>query len=421
MTCILIATNLIVYTLTSDGFSIRPFALERFALKGTNFGPVSILTSMFLHANLLHIVGNLWFLYLLGFAVEGRLKWWKFSIVYVGSGICGSLLHHFIIGVNNPELPSLGASGAIMGVLGAALYMFPFAQVEFICIGWMFDGYFQIRPFAMWAIGLIYPGMDLVIALILRDGSDGVAHFAHIGGVAGGFILCMLFRPKRDSRTASDAKAMLAETDDLALLSRIELQEMAKANPDDALLTMHWMTRSIHDQRVDSACRDAFIRLLPRMIEEQPASAVGSCLLAFVRTGHPVSTRMLVQVAAACEKDIQPSLGLKLYETAWADPNLALVDRESILFRVAIICETSLGNEPRAVASYQEIIRGNPMSPMAEKARVRLKALQARTLAAGRVELASGYLSGLKTLRTFEKSSVQGRKFGSGSVGVKSI
>jgi membrane associated rhomboid family serine protease len=378
---VLIAANLIVYAFTSDGFQIHANALDKLALKGSNFSFGTLMSSMFLHANLLHLLGNLWFLYLLGFAVEGRLRWWKYLIVYLGSGICGSLLHQLMVGSSHPDLPSLGASGAIMGVLGAALYMFPFAQVDFFCVGWLwtgFDGYFKVRPFATWVVCLLYPGVDLVITLFAGSHNvDGVAHFAHLGGVAGGFLLCAMFMPKRDSRTASDAKAIFAETKDLSLASNIELSEIQRSNPDDPHVVLTWMYRCIRENRIDPKCKEAFFRLLPRMLEEQPPGSVGSCLLSLNEPGAPatIPVRTLIQVASACERAKEAGVALKLYEMAWQCHDISPSEQEMALFRVAMLCERSFQNFPRAIATYQEVVNRFGMSPMADQARIRIRAL----------------------------------------------
>src|SRR5947209_6003270 len=129
----LIAINLIVYACTTkDGLSIRREVVEQYAVSGEHFTLLRCFTSMFLHGGVLHILGNMWFLYLFGFAVEGRLRSLKFLIVYMAAGFAGDLLHQALLGSSHPERFSLGASGAIMGILGSALYMFPFSKVNFV-------------------------------------------------------------------------------------------------------------------------------------------------------------------------------------------------------------------------------------------------------------------------------------------------
>lgn len=92
----LIAINILIYALTSEyGLIIREEVVDAWAFKSMDFPSVTLLTSMFLHIDVWHILGNMWFLYLFGFAVEGRLKSGKFLLLYFASGFGGDLMHHF--------------------------------------------------------------------------------------------------------------------------------------------------------------------------------------------------------------------------------------------------------------------------------------------------------------------------------------
>src|SRR4051812_24437236 len=107
----LILTNVLVYAFTSDGMTLHKAALEQYAVSGSHFTFARSFTNLFLHGNLMHLLGNIWFLYLFGFAVEGRLRAPKFLLVYFAAGFGGDLLHQLMLGRLHPELWSLGASG----------------------------------------------------------------------------------------------------------------------------------------------------------------------------------------------------------------------------------------------------------------------------------------------------------------------
>ncbi len=132
VTILLMAANVIVYACTSNGLEIKKKSLESLAITGHTFDFPHLISSMFLHAGIFHLAGNMLFLYLFGFAVEGRMRSFKFFLLYMLSGVAGSGLHYLFEGRLHPEIPSLGASGAIMGVLGAALVIFPFSKVTFL-------------------------------------------------------------------------------------------------------------------------------------------------------------------------------------------------------------------------------------------------------------------------------------------------
>jgi membrane associated rhomboid family serine protease len=375
-TVLLIVANVTVFFLTSDGLAIREEVLGAWGLSAANFGPLHMLTSMFLHGDLFHLAGNMWFLYLFGFAVEGRLRTFKFLVLYLAAGAAGDLLHHLAFGAAQPDLPSIGASGAIMGVMGAALYMFPFGRVSvlyFFGIWWY--GQWQVP---MWGIALWYLGVDIVMAVVV-GALSGVAHLAHLGGAVGGVLVCLLLRPRRDSMTASDAKATFDDTRDLSLLSQSELAEMHRSNPDDTTIVLNWMHRSLRDTHgVGPDCLHAFKRLLPKMLQEHDPGPIGFCVASLAYAPGALSPRILVDMAGRLERAGDPSLALKLYEGVLRDPASSASDQETATYRIGLICESSLGNFPRAAESYRRILREWPMGPFGDQAKSRLQAVEAR-------------------------------------------
>lgn len=366
--------NLIVYVFTTNGLVIREEVAIQYGLSGNHNGILNWFISAFLHGDIFHLLGNMWFFYLVGFAVEGRLKWWKYLIVYAASHMVGSLLHYLFFAQSNPEVPAFGASGAIMGVLGAALYMFPFSKVKFVFgLGWF---YWTTFEWPMWGVALYYLGFDLVFALV--NAEDGTAHFAHLGGALGGFLMCMAFLPHRDSAQASDAKSVVSDAgSDYSILSTRELADIAKSTPDDPFVALHWMYRSMRDPYgIKPECSQMFHRLLPRMLREmdEPVS-VGACILGSP-AGVPVTT--FLEIAHRVEKQGQYSMAVQLFDHALKSPDVRPQDTESALFRIAILSETALGNPQRAMATYREVVSKFGVSPMADQARARLADMERR-------------------------------------------
>lgn len=377
-TIALILANTGIYLATSDhGLRIRDEVLQKWAVTGHNFSPLTILSSMFLHADPMHLIGNMLFLYLFGFAVEGRLKTIKFLILYLLAGACGDLLHHVIIGINRPDMPSLGASGAIMGVMGAALWMFPYAKVCFFYVS-RFNLSAGPIDWPIWGVACLYTGFD-ILAAILFPGGDGVGHFAHIGGVAGGILICMLMRPKRDNEQVSEAKATLSEVQDYAVLTRRELEQMHHVQPKNDLVLLHWMQRSIRDLKIEPQCQKAFLDALPRLIRESDNPLpLGTCVIYLAETPEIVKPVLLIELAGRVERAHDPGMAIRLLEKAFADPSATEAEHESCLYKVAMICESHHQNYGRATACYRQIVERWPMSPMADQARARLKVTEAR-------------------------------------------
>ena len=146
---------------------------------------LTLLTSMFLHGGWLHLVGNMWYLWIFGDNVEDRLGRARYLLFYLASGLVAALLHYAL----NPtsQLPTVGASGAIAGVLGGYLVTFPRARI--ITLVPLFP-FFQVMALpAVVVLGLWFVMQFFSGFLSLGFGSGGgVAWWAHIGGFAFGLI-----------------------------------------------------------------------------------------------------------------------------------------------------------------------------------------------------------------------------------------
>ena len=170
---------------------------QRFTVPG--LGPTvipvyfTLITSMFMHGGLAHIAGNMLYLWIFGDNIENALGHKRYLLFYLLCGIIASLSHVFatkLLG-QNLLIPSLGASGAISGVLGAYILLFPRRRVT------MFFVRFITHVSAFWAIG-IWIVFQIISGLGMLGGSDtgGVAYAAHIGGFLAGLLLIKLFIPR---------------------------------------------------------------------------------------------------------------------------------------------------------------------------------------------------------------------------------
>ncbi|HKB49522.1 MAG TPA: rhomboid family intramembrane serine protease [Ktedonobacterales bacterium] len=171
-----------------------PATIQGCPIGQPSFVYLTLLTSMFLHANLLHIGGNMLYLFIFGDNVEDRLGHFWYLVFYLFCGLVASLAQ-IAVDPTSTQL-NLGASGAIAGVLGAYLVFYPGAQVRTL----IFLGFFVTfaRLSAIIVIGLWFV-LQLVSGLAsLNPGSvssGGVAYFAHVGGFAAGFVIALLLRP----------------------------------------------------------------------------------------------------------------------------------------------------------------------------------------------------------------------------------
>jgi membrane associated rhomboid family serine protease len=169
------------------GESVTPYSTFPF--------PLTLFTAMFLHGGIVHLLGNMLYLWIFGDNVEDHLGHLRFLVLYIVSGIIASLAHIFM--TPDSTLPMIGASGAIAGVLGAYMIEFPHSRILTL----VFFGFFvrATRIPAFFVLGfwfvlqLIYASTSLG-----ASGGGGVAWFAHIGGfIAGIFLVKFLKRTKK--------------------------------------------------------------------------------------------------------------------------------------------------------------------------------------------------------------------------------
>jgi rhomboid family protein len=151
---------------------------------------LTLLTSMFMHAGWLHILGNMWFLWIFGDNVERRFGAIFYVLFYLGAGIVASFAQ--IWATPNSVIPNLGASGAIAGVLGAYLAMFPTNRVTIIAFRFVPFVVPAIVAIGIWALLQFISGFGQIAQT--DESGGGVAYLAHVGGFIAGLIVGLLFR-----------------------------------------------------------------------------------------------------------------------------------------------------------------------------------------------------------------------------------
>ncbi len=183
---------------TSDQIVRDPASGQQFVLPGLQPTPISVyitlLTAMFMHGGWAHLGGNMLYLWIFGDNIEDRLGHGRYLLFYLLAGLLASLAHVFasvLIG-DNLQIPSLGASGAIAGVLGGYLVLFPRRRITVLVLRIVT----QVNAFI--AVGLWFV-FQLVGGLgTLSGSSNGVAYAAHIGGFLAGVVLIKLFAAGRE-------------------------------------------------------------------------------------------------------------------------------------------------------------------------------------------------------------------------------
>ncbi len=187
------AYSVVPYEITNNIDLVGDFRIGNGVVRLFN-GPspiwLTLLSAMFMHGGLSHIGGNMLYLWIFGDNVEDNMGKVRFLIFYLLCGLLASAAH-ILVGPNS-RVPSLGASGAIAGVLGAYLVMFPQNSVRVIA-------FYQIIPMpaiiviGLWGLLQFISGFG---SLAQGGAGGGVAYMAHVGGFIAGIVLCFFFRDR---------------------------------------------------------------------------------------------------------------------------------------------------------------------------------------------------------------------------------
>jgi membrane associated rhomboid family serine protease len=186
-----------------QGLGLVPARLS-LALEAPGYAPwaaLPLLTSQFLHGSWLHLLGNLWMLYLFGDNVEDRMGSKRFLAFYLCCGLLAGLVHFW--SAPQSPVPTIGASGAVAGVMGAYLPLFPRSRVIVLVPILFYPLFFQVSALVFlggWFLLQYLSGFGQ--ALLGGETVGGVAYWAHVGGFLAGLALCWPFLKPRPERRA---------------------------------------------------------------------------------------------------------------------------------------------------------------------------------------------------------------------------
>ena len=187
------------FNVLTNQFGLIPHDLTR-AVAGTPQYPLAlnlltIFTSMFLHASLLHIVGNLWFLWIFGDNIEDYLGHFPYLIFYLLCGVAAALTDIAIDPLS--RMPTIGASGAIAGIMGAYIVLFPRARVQMLVVLIVFITFWWFPAWVFLGFWFLYQFIATsVTATAAHHQTGGIAFAAHVGGFVAGLVMIKIF-PKR--------------------------------------------------------------------------------------------------------------------------------------------------------------------------------------------------------------------------------
>ena len=208
--------------------------LENYAFVPAHPKPVSYLTSMFLHTGWIHIIGNMWFLWLAGFVLEDRWGRVIYPIFYFLAGVGASLIHAMF----NPTslVPTLGASGAVAALMGGFLVRFPKLKIEMLWYMLIFR--IRFKAAAYWLLPL-WLFMEIFYGSLFGQ-SSGVAHWAHVGGfIFGALGALVIAHTGLEHKANAVIEDKIGWTADPAVVQGTELLEKGKFDEGIAVLQKH--------------------------------------------------------------------------------------------------------------------------------------------------------------------------------------
>ncbi len=188
---ILLNVILFIWALTSPDRVRFLFMVPREVLNYPSENGYTLITSMFMHGGLVHLFGNMYFLWVFGDNIEDRVGMVKYVLIYFCCGIFAGLAHAFF--TIRPEIPTLGASGAVSGIMGGYLLLYPKGRIKiFRMISYLYHYRFLAINLPIWFfLGVWFFGLQVLYASLKIP---GVAWYAHIGGFLFGYLILFIMK-----------------------------------------------------------------------------------------------------------------------------------------------------------------------------------------------------------------------------------
>jgi membrane associated rhomboid family serine protease len=349
VTLILIAANLIA----AFGVLGIPDLVERFGFRSDAPSFQAAVTSLFLHANVLHLLGNMVFLAAVGAAVEMASGSVRFASVYFVSGLVGVFAHYLMTKSAIAPAPFIGASGAIAGCAGYYSFRYTGMKVP------IYPG----KEISVMMVTAFWVALQIVGAFIRLGETSGTAYWAHLGGFAAGIVLSLVFRAPDlgQARMGHALIKSMGERGPAAVAATA--QHHLKTHPKDAK-ALEELANAFNDLDEQTREADALLSLLAVAEDEQQPTIVSRILDAGKIGKLPTWRRTLL---AERFKDSNRDLSIQLLETVICEPDDGQRP-EAILALAALEREA---HPSRAEDLLRELATSYPLHPAMEVARKR--------------------------------------------------
>lgn len=329
ITLIVVALNI----LAAYGLLVRPELLFTLGFDVQAFKPWMPLTSLFLHQNVVHLLGNMVFLAAVGPRVEEAAGPWRFLLVYLGGGLAGGLAHALLAPAGPMAMPLIGASGCVAACI--AYYSIRYVGLQV-----------TLAPkigVPMLAITVVWVALQVLGAFVSLGGEvTGTAYWAHLGGFAAGLAFAALFRAKRDADRQL-GHAVMDRLDDRSPAAKLAATELhLEEHPEDVIaLLKRADTLAMLGDRDHEA--DALIQALDKLPEsEQPRLLARLIGIGQIQRLPSLRRTLLAERFRVAHEDLAKGLLLSVVAGSPDDPQ-----RPEALLALASLGEASYLQELR--------------------------------------------------------------------------
>lgn len=343
--------------------------------------PVSLLTSIFLHADNGHLWGNMMFLWAVGTVVERRIGWMKFLVCYLVAGVMSSLMSALITYLFfHSAVHGLGASGAISGVMGIFAVRCYFKSMVFpLPILGIFSLILpislKVRLNSLVIIGLFFlADLSGGIGQITGENQSNIGHWAHIGGMLCGIVLAMLSKLGEDAieeRHVELGRQTISKRGDLYAAEE-SLRLALQKNPDNAD-TMLLLAQLVSKFRATEEGEQLYRKALAGLSQTRPKEAMEAFREYYKRYLKGVDHQTLMRLANLYQQQNDFEWSGRCLEFLADDSTTPQTVREKAMFQCARAKEAA-GNADAAEHYYRLLLETFPQSPLAGKIRVWLEA-----------------------------------------------
>ncbi len=349
--------------------------IHRYGLVPAHYNPLAAFTSQFLHANSVHLISNMIFLYLTGCILEETFGVVAYLLLYLLSGFVGNSM--FALFQSSFAFPLIGASGAVAGLMGAFLPRFAKTRIQFIYVYWVIirfgRGRFNLPAY------IVLPGwflLNLIPAVQGADRVSGVAYTAHVGGFLAGLAGYFIIKRLRPPEITVNEEAPVEVVDPIIERRRSEAEKFKRPIGDDNFGRFLAIQRSLNDGEVVAARRDA-VPLANDLLKSNQTQLLADLVRLMLDTPGETEFPERVYLALAphfVEQDM-PDLALLMYQTLHRQYRQSPLAPKA-LFQEARLLATALHNPTTAREKLRFLLDRFPQHPIADEARRSLAALE---------------------------------------------